>query len=95
MDDEKTPTDRPPKPAWAPRPYPDGLGPEPISGLFHVQTGRTRKFAKYGAIIGALVTLLMPIAQALAVRIAPAPVDVRIERELLELRDMLRRDGGV
>lgn len=68
-----------PPPKLTPKPYANGTDREPLSGVFHVRTGRTRRMVKWGAIIAAATTLLTPIMNAVASRIAPPqPVVVRV-----------------
>lgn len=68
-DDDKTPPI--PKPAVVRQPWSNGLEAEPPSGVFHVHTGRTRRYVVWGSIIAAATSLLMPVMNAVAARIAP------------------------
>jgi hypothetical protein len=84
-EDDITPPDFTPK--W--KPSPPQLTPKPQlvnvavarhehSGIWKPVTGNTRNFVKWGAIFTAVSTLLHPLIQAVAERIAPSP-----ERELI------------
>jgi hypothetical protein len=76
----------PSRPLKSPKPDPWNdpfapLGPEMHSGVFHMQTGRTRRFVFWATVITAggtlLQTVLSPIAEAIADRIrGPQPVVV-------------------
>lgn len=69
-----------PPPKLTPKPYANGTDREPLSGVFHVRTGRTRRMVKWGAIIAAAVSLLQPVMNAVASRIAPPQrVVVRVD----------------
>ncbi len=90
-------SDEVPPPRVTPKPYTNGA--EPITGIFNVKTGRTRRAAINTAIIAAVVTLLTPLVAAVAARIAPpAPlpsyVDPALMEELRAIRDAHFRDGG-
>jgi hypothetical protein len=71
VDDDATTPPLPPQPAWTPRPYTNGHDREPPSGVFDMRTGRTRRYVKWGSIIAAATSLLMPVMNAIAARIAP------------------------
>lgn len=91
--------DKPPLPRASPKPFPNGHDTEPITGVFAPRTGRTRRMAVTGAVIAAVVTLLTPIVNAIAARIAPPPpqqafVDPALIEELRAIRDAHQRDGG-
>lgn len=94
--DLPTPPQRRPRPEWTRQPFPPPLSAEPVSGVFRPHTGRTRRYVKWSFLVGAAVTLLTPVCDAVAKRIAPAPSEVGLANELRALRELLTpvTDGG-
>lgn len=68
----------PEKPTWTGPPYPNGHDAEPVSGVFEVKTGKTRRrTVKQGVALTAIIGLLTPLVYTLMERIArPGPLIV-------------------